>query len=332
MKNKNNRLHLRTFGIIAGGFLVFWLVLSGMTKLVDSTTGPKEESPFLNLLTLIEVGNILFKSSLCVLVSYLVLKLFFKNTLARHIGDSFDRGWDNFEAKDKTAAVIFAFLILFLAASNIARGATLPVSQKGIDLITYYEVGGKSYYEKRLSRPTVPAWRTTSSGVTVGFGFDVGWNSKAQIKTACEGILSSSEIKALQSVAGLKGKRAYYALYKVKNRVHVSWKEAEAIFQRDSLPRYSRLTEKAFELDEDTLHPHCNGALVSLVFNRGSKIDYGNRRKEMAWIRHNIKIGKAERVPGNIRSMKRLWSYRKLKGLHLRRDAEARLFQQGLNQ
>lgn len=208
----------------------------------------------------------------------------------------------------------------------------LPVSQESVDMIVYYEVGGKSYYIKYLEKPTVPAWQTTSSGVTIGFGFDCGYNTKAQIRAACEGILSEKEIQLLQSVAGMKGRSAYYnGLPKVKNNVHVSYEQAERIFFRDSLPRFAELTKKAFSLSEDTLHPHSNGALVSLVFNRGSLVDYSDRRKEMAWIKYNISIGREDLVPGNIQHMKRLWSYNKLKGLHLRRDAEAKMFQRGID-
>lgn len=208
----------------------------------------------------------------------------------------------------------------------------LPVSQESVDMIVYYEVGGKTYYVKYLEKPTVPAWRTTSSGVTIGFGFDLGYNSKSQIEKALKGIISDEDIKLLQSVSGMKGKNAYYnGLPKVKHKIRISYDQAEQIFFRDSLPRFASLTKNAFEISEDRLHPHSNGALVSLVFNRGSAISYSDRRKEMAWIKHNIKINKEERVPENIRSMKRLWSYSKLKGLHLRRDAEANMFQKGLD-
>ena len=333
MKDKNNKLNLRTLCIIAGGFLVFLAVLNVLTSLVDETSSVEKESPWVNLLSLIDVANITFKATICVGISYLVIKLFFRNTLAKHIGDTFDEGWSNLPKSKRTLAVLFAYIALFLAASNLASGKTsdvLPVSQESLDLITKYEVGGESYYKSRLSRPTVPAWQTTSSGVTVGFGFDVGYNSKSQIQKACQGILTSSEIKALQSVSGLKGRRAYYALSRVKYKVNVSWEEAEQIFERDSLPRFSKLTASAFGLTPTRLHPHCNGALLSIVFNRGSLIGTSSRRKEMAWIKSNIKIKKEERIPGNIKSMKRLWSYERLKGLHLRRDAEAALFQRGL--
>lgn len=239
-------------------------------------------------------------------------------------------------------AILFAALALamstFPKVTTIAKEQSpldrlaLPVSQDSVDMIIHYEVGGRSYYESRLTRPTVPAWRTTASGVTVGFGFDVGYNTPAQIADALQGVATEREIEALQSVAGLKGKAAYYnGLPKVRYIVHFTYEEAEEVFQRDSLPRFSKLTASAFGLSRDQLHPHSNGALVSLVFNRGSSMSSRSSRREMRWIKHNLASGNPEKVPGDIRAMKRLWSYTKLKGLHKRRDAEAEMFQRGLN-
>jgi GH24 family phage-related lysozyme (muramidase) len=214
----------------------------------------------------------------------------------------------------------------------VSEGLSLSLSQKSLDTIIYYEVGGREYYNKYYTKPMVPAWKTTQSGVTVAFGFDVGYNTKDQIRKALEGIASESEILALQSVSGLKGRSAYYnGLPKVKNSVHFSYEESEQIFKRDSLPRFTKQTADAFSLSKDRLHPHSNGALTSLVFNRGPSLSSSDSRKEMRWIKYNISTGNEHRVPSDIKSMKRLWSYSSLKGLHLRRDAEAKLFQEGLD-
>jgi GH24 family phage-related lysozyme (muramidase) len=209
---------------------------------------------------------------------------------------------------------------------------SLDISQEAIDLIIYYEVGDKSYYEKYLSKPTVPAWQTTASGVTIGIGFDVGHNTKEQVKKALDGVLPENEIKLLQSVSGLKGRSAYYnGLPKVKHTVKVSYAQAEKIFKNDSLPRFTKQTADAFRIKKDRLHPHSNGALTSLVYNRGGSMSNSDSRKEMRNMRYNISINREDKVPADFRSMKRLWSYTKLKGLHLRRDAEAELFQKGLD-
>lgn len=234
--------------------------------------------------------------------------------------------------------ILASFLIFISTAfagpnDVIKDGLALEVSRASVDMIIYYEVGGRNYYESKFTKPMVPAWQTTSSGVTVGFGFDVGYNTKDQIRKALEGIASDEEIAALQSVAGMKGKNAYYnGLPKVKHKVVITWDEADKIFMRDSLVRFAKQTATTFNLTPTRLHPHSNGALVSLVYNRGPLVDTTDRRKEMSWIKYNIANSKDANIPSDIRSMKRLWSYSKLKGLHLRRDSEASMFQRGLNE
>ena len=128
---------------------------------------------------------------------------------------------------------------------------------------------------------------------------------------------------------GLKGSSAYYnGLPKVRS-LSFTWDQATQVFENDTLPRFTKQTKDAFRLPYDRLHPHENGALTSLVFNRGPSMSSASSRNEMRAIRDDIGRGYAGRVPGHIRSMKRLWSYASLKGLHLRRDAEASLFSEG---
>jgi hypothetical protein len=214
----------------------------------------------------------------------------------------------------------------------ISDGLSLPISQKSVDLICYYEIGGgQKEFEKYYSKPIVPAWQTTSSGVTVGIGVDCGYLTKEQMVVAFTGILTDDEIKLLQSVSGYKGRSAYYnALPKVKYKVSLTWDQAQAIFNRFTLPSFTKQTANAFALTPERLHPHSNGALVSLVYNRGPSLANTDSRKEMRWIKYNISINREDRVPYDIKSMKRLWGP-SLKGLWLRRDAESKLFQEGLD-
>ena len=53
-----------------------------------------------------------------------------------------------------------------------------PLSDKAYNLILKYEVGGGSaYYNKALKNPCYPGG---ASGVTIGIGYDLGYNTKAQ--------------------------------------------------------------------------------------------------------------------------------------------------------
>tara|TARA_R110002110_G_scaffold9416_2_gene46304 strand:+ start:2356 stop:3522 length:1167 start_codon:yes stop_codon:yes gene_type:complete len=294
---------------------------------------------------LIELGNLLAIVAVATLFAFLVMKQGFPGTLGK-IGLEFDVGWKQFTPATRTKWQIIAFLVIFFAiVGGRANGKTIelaiPISDKAIETIIHYEVGGKSYYNQRLHRPTVPAWRTTRSGVTVGFGMDMGHMSKTQIKEAFTGILTSSQIRALQSVSGMKGSNAHYnGLPKVRNSVTVTWEQATEVFERNTLPRWATLTAQTYNLTPTRLHPHENGALLCMTFNRGTKLGsssrdnppnyyYRDRYMEKRKIKFDLARGYAGYVPGHFRSMKRLWSYSSLKGLHLRYDATARLFALG---
>ena len=80
------------------------------------------------------------------------------------------------------------------------------------------------------------------------------------------------------------------------------------------------------QLSRDSL-----GALVSLTYNRGGG-GYtlpSDRFREMRAIRADMAARAFTQIPGEIRSMKRLWP--DLRGLQVRRDREAALFQKGLS-
>lgn len=213
----------------------------------------------------------------------------------------------------------------------ISDGLSLPISQKSIDLICYYEIGGgEREFEKYYSKPIVPAWQTTMSGVTIGIGADCGYMTNDQMVKAFTGILPEEDIKLLQTVSGMKGRSAYYnGLPKVKYKIKLTWTQAQAIFNKYTLPSFTKQTANAFALTPDRLHPHSNGSLVSLVYNRGPSLSSSDSRKEMRWIKYNISIDREDKVPSDIKSMKRLWGP-SLKGLWLRRDSEAELFKLGV--
>jgi GH24 family phage-related lysozyme (muramidase) len=79
-------------------------------------------------------------------------------------------------------------------------------------------------------------------------------------------------------------------------------------------------------------HPHCQGALLSLVINRGTSLGKKNtrtwnRRKEMRDILNNLKNGNVKEVAIDIRNMKRIWEGKGLGGLIARRELEAKAFE-----
>ena len=76
---------------------------------------------------------------------------------------------------------------------------------------------------------------------------------------------------------------------------------------------------------EGSAMPNCQGALVSLVFNRGASMK-GDRRIEMRAIRNLAPQKDYAGIAQQFRKMKRLWIGTDIeKGMSRRRDAEADL-------
>jgi hypothetical protein len=163
--------------------------------------------------------------------------------------------------------------------------------------------------------------------VTVGVGYDLRFANRNFIDRDWP-MLSAHDRDLLASVAGLSGTKAKAALPSVRSVV-IPWDPAHAQFMA-FLPYPTAETEKAFP-NCDQLPDDAFGALVSLVYNRGSRISRKSKsRREMFEIQQLMSQGKFADVPGRIRSMKRLWTTRDSRGLVLRREAEAVLFEQGL--
>lgn len=220
------------------------------------------------------------------------------------------------------------WLLSLFAASSI-HGDSIPagplrVSPEARALIVEFETGGQAYYRKALSRPS---WPGGASGVTVGIGYDVGYNTRAQILADWKS-LPESHRNALASAAGVKGSAAKPRAAALKWIV-VPWETAEALFVSNTMPRFGRMTATAFPGITRT-HGHVQGAMLSIVFNRGAGMS-GASRTEMRAIRGHVAAGRVSAIPREIRVMKRLWVGKGLPGLLRRRDAEASLIERSLS-
>ena len=124
------------------------------------------------------------------------------------------------------------------------------------------------------------------------------------------------------------GKRGPYAKELLSSvfRINISYAAAEAVFKDVTIPTWIVRTLRIYPQAE-ALHPDCLGALVSLVFNRGTDLK-GDRRIEMLEIQEALRDKKEGRIPNLILNMRRLWP--NTQGLQRRREAEAKLFQEGL--
>lgn len=201
------------------------------------------------------------------------------------------------------------------------------ISRASFDLIVEEEVSGKEAYERKYIRPEKPGG---ASGVTVGIGYDLGYYKPEQIRKDWGALLPASMVEALASCAGIKGNAAFAACARVKPIVSVPWEAAIEVFSNVSIPTYLARTRAGLP-NFDLLVPDCRGALLSLVYNRGASFSLaGERYSEMRAIRAAMAAKNFAVIPAQLRAMKRLWTTKSVRGVALRREHEAKLFEQGL--
>lgn len=203
------------------------------------------------------------------------------------------------------------------------KETNMTIPQKAIDLILESEGIDQPY-----------KWPGGGSGITLGYGCDIGADPKSL--DFWIGILTNDQIKLLSQAKGLTGRAAA----QIQTRfiaIKVTKEQSLNVFTKTSLPREINLTLKTFpgiEVMPDVVL----GALVSLVYNRGTDVT-GDRRHEMKIIqeilgefqtftpeqRSSVKDEYIRKIALQFRKMKRLWFGQGLDGLLRRRDAEADL-------
>ncbi len=190
-----------------------------------------------------------------------------------------------------------------------------PLSEKAKKLILEFE---------GLDQPS--EWPGGASGITIGIGYDLGYVTVDQFESDWGPYLTHADRNLLKTAIGLRGIEA-------KNRAplfagtKIKREDAEKVFLERTIPFHQFRTTQAFPNVEE-LPLDAQGALVSLVFNRGtSMVDDSpeDRRREMRAIRDAVPRKDLQEVANQIRSMKRLWVGKGLNGLLRRRDAEAAL-------
>jgi len=188
-------------------------------------------------------------------------------------------------------------------------------------LILRFEVGGGEQYYNRFLR--YPTWPGEASGVTIGVGYDLGYNTRTTIRNDWSAHLNESLIERLVRCAGKTGIQARDAHASVGD-IPVPWSAALAVYENVTIPKFWQKTLRVFP-GVDEVHPNCQGALLSLVFNRGESLR-GDRRREMRAIRDLVPTKDYREIASQIRLMKRLWLGTSIeRGMSRRRDAEADL-------
>ncbi|WP_252151997.1 hypothetical protein [Acinetobacter sp. ANC 4216] len=181
-------------------------------------------------------------------------------------------------------------------------------------------------WEKYESQPYVPSKGGDGrSGVILGYGYDLGQQSTEQINKDLALYYTPNQIQRLLKAQGKKGVSAQ-ALVSGLSDITISKDKAYDMVMIVK-KRYAEDTLKIYP-DILKYHPHCQGAILSLVYNRYIGLK-GNRRKEMREIQEDLKK-RGTNVPISLRSMKRLWTTKQNRGLQARREDEAKIFEKGL--
>ena len=193
------------------------------------------------------------------------------------------------------------------------------ISKRSIDLIIQHEVGGREVYTRKYQKPI---WAGGDSGCTIGLGYDLGYVTEKQFFADWKG-LNLNFLNALKRFCGVKGEVVKTMLRGEVLNVIIPYNMAYDVFVKKSIPKYYAMTKKIYpqldELNEDT-----RGALVSMVYNRGAKLD-GESRKEMKAIVDLVAKKDYEGIAEQIEKSKRLWEGKGLDGLVIRRESEADL-------
>jgi GH24 family phage-related lysozyme (muramidase) len=199
------------------------------------------------------------------------------------------------------------------------------ISRKAADLIIQFEIGGRNIYEKSYQKPT---WAGGESGITIGIGADLGYMTEKEFMKVWSLHLNLNFIECLRKVVGLKGIQAKQMLRGEILNVRVPYNTAYEVFVKYDIPKYWAKTKAIYpqldELNEDT-----QGALVSMVYNRGNKLE-GDSRIEMKRIVEMVKNKDYEGIAEEIEKSKRHWEHKNLDGLVVRREAEADLIRESI--
>ena len=176
-------------------------------------------------------------------------------------------------------------------------------SNKALSLILKYEVGGgKIYYEKYLSHFT---WPEGASGPTIGIGIDCAYYTPLELSKIFH-FLPDDKLELIKKASGKTGQNGKeYTKVLRKAGIVVNWETAVEIFNNVTWKKFATLAEKTFP-GLEKLSPDAYGAIVSIVFNRGTSLN-GPSRLEMRKIRELIPNKEYKAIAAQIRKMKRMY-------------------------
>ncbi len=215
-----------------------------------------------------------------------------------------------------------AFLLALAAVPDPLPALTAA----GVTFIAREEVSSPGMYRRVHHRP---AWPGGDSGITIGIGYDLQFVDEAQFRGHWERHLPPAATGRLAAVLKRRGSRE---LAESLRDVSVPLLPAVAVFMARSAPETIAKT-RALYPGLDGLPPARQTALVSLVYNRGTRLTDKDpareERREMRAIKALLAAGELDAVGEQLDAMSRLWDPATQGGLVRRRHGEAKLWRAG---
>lgn len=216
-------------------------------------------------------------------------------------------------------------------ATRVRKKSFRDIGDIARKMIVAAEVTNEARYMLKYQHPI---WPSGSSGVTIGFGYDLGYVNSSDFQSDWLSFADEGDVAKLLPACGVKGNSAQAILPKFTS-VTINFDDARKQFLGQTLPYYVAETESAFQ-NTGLLKNNSFGALVDLVYNRGSAStqdpnDSLDRRLEIRTIKELMAAKQFSMIPEQLRKMKRIWiGDPKQLGNVIRRETEALLFESGL--
>lgn len=204
-----------------------------------------------------------------------------------------------------------------------ASSSDVQVSEAALQLILDFE---------GMDQPS--KWPGQASGISLGHGYDLGYHSLSLFRGDWGPHLTPDQLDRLSAAVGKKGQAAANIAFRFTD-IRITKAAADAVFMHSTVPQIKLWAAQTFP-GVQTLPPDAQGALTSLVYNRGTDLQ-GPRRKEMLDIRTTVADAslslhsKLIKIADLILAMNRLWLSTDPAsghpGIRRRRKAEAKLVQ-----
>lgn len=150
-------------------------------------------------------------------------------------------------------------------------------------------------------------WPGEDSGITIPIGYDLGYEPFSK---DWNGLLDDATFEKLSTACGVTGQHARVLAPSFRG-VMIPRQPCIQVFESVTIPRYENQTKTLYPTSS-FLPPETLGALVSLIFNRGTSL-VGPRRIEMSNIKTIIQNptytlnDKLQAIADQIKAMTRLW-------------------------